>query len=176
MWKPLGTLFLRAGWDFFLVTLPGPGFSSISRRKCRHLLSSLPCSLNYPTTQVFPNSCICYRRQEALARYARTLFLALNSIRPLSADTATPNTYLLLLIYGVSTTTAGLPLLALLLSTPIRSAETIAAGIHSIPKSEHFRMLCNYTPILLIPLMVAVDMAFRLSHSIQNGAAKKKVT
>ena len=87
-----------------------------------------------------------------------------------------PSIYPLLLIYGASTATAVLPCLAVLLKTPITSAETIAAGIHSITPFQQRLLLWSYTPFLLIPLLIAVDMACRLSNLIQTGtvSAKKK--
>ncbi|KAL4067390.1 transmembrane protein 6/97 [Scleroderma yunnanense] len=88
-----------------------------------------------------------------------------------------PSIYPLLLIYGASTTTTVLPCLVVLFTTPVTSAETIAAGIHSITPFQQLLLLSSYVPFLLVPLLMTVDMAFRLSKLVQTGtgvAAKKK--
>jgi len=89
-----------------------------------------------------------------------------------------PSIYPLLLMYGASTATAVLPCLAALVKTPITSAETIAAGIHSITPSQQRLLLWSYVPFLLIPLLITVDMAHRLSNLIRpkKFSDKRKVT
>ena len=87
--------------------------------------------------------------------------------------------YPLLLIYGASTTMTVLPCLVVLLSTPITNVETIAAGIHSITPFQQLLLLSSYLPFLLIPLLMTVDMAFRLSNLVPIRtitAAKQKAT
>ncbi|KAG6326814.1 hypothetical protein ID866_12275, partial [Astraeus odoratus] len=90
-----------------------------------------------------------------------------------------PSVYPLLLFYGASTATTVLPCLATLFATPITSAETMAAGVPPFTSFQQLLLLSSYFPFLLIPLMMAVDMAFRLSKFVQAGtlaAAKKKAT
>ncbi|CAL1715502.1 unnamed protein product [Somion occarium] len=82
--------------------------------------------------------------------------------------------YLLLLIYGASTTTTLLPCLAVLFSTPITSADTIAAKAVSVTSEQRLLLLSSYIPFLIIPLVMTVDMAFRLHHLAQAAAATEK--
>ncbi|KAI6038629.1 transmembrane protein 6/97 [Pisolithus marmoratus] len=84
-----------------------------------------------------------------------------------------PSIYPLLVIYGASTATTVLPCLTVLLLTPITSPETIAAGIHSVTSFQRILLLSSYIPFLLIPLLIAVDMAFRLSKLVKAGEAVK---
>ncbi|KAI6141748.1 transmembrane protein 6/97 [Pisolithus tinctorius] len=90
-----------------------------------------------------------------------------------------PSIYPLLIMYGASTATTVLPCLALLLSTPTTSPATVAAGIHSVTSFQRILLLSSYIPFLVIPLLIAVDMAFRLSKLVKVGTAteaKKKNT
>ncbi|KAN0101022.1 Transmembrane protein 6/97 [Tylopilus felleus] len=75
------------------------------------------------------------------------------------------STYLLLLIYGASTATTTLPCLAVLLSTPITSAHTIASGAQSITVSQYYLLLSSYLPFFLLPVFMVVDMAIRVTRS-----------
>ena len=79
--------------------------------------------------------------------------------------------YLLLLIYGVSTATTTLPCLTVLLSTPTTSAQTVAAGVHSITSFQRLLLLSSYTPFFLIPLLMTVDMTRRVAKLFQAGLA-----
>ncbi|KAI6160693.1 transmembrane protein 6/97 [Pisolithus thermaeus] len=84
-----------------------------------------------------------------------------------------PSIYPLLVIYGASTATTVVPCLAVLLSTPTTSPETIAAGIHSVTSFQQILLLSSYIPFLLVPLLITVDMAFRLSKFVKAGTAAK---
>lgn len=77
--------------------------------------------------------------------------------------------YLLLLIYGASTSTTLLPCLAVLLGTPITSPETIAANVISVTWSQKQLLLTSYIPFLILPLLMTVDMALRISKLVQIG-------
>lgn len=79
--------------------------------------------------------------------------------------------YLLMLVYGASTATTTLPCLTVLLSTPITSAQTIAAGIQSITVSQRFLLLSSYLPFFLLPLFMAVDMTLRIAKLLRTGVA-----
>lgn len=81
--------------------------------------------------------------------------------------------YVLLLIYGASTATTTLPCLAVVLTTPITSAETIAASIASVTAQQRFSLLASYIPFFLLPLLISVDMAFRILHLIREGERAK---
>jgi len=79
--------------------------------------------------------------------------------------------YVLILAYGASTATTTLPCVAVLLSTPITSAQTIAAGIQSVTAAQRFQLLSSYLPFFLFPLFMAVDMATRIVKLVQAGVA-----
>ena len=82
-----------------------------------------------------------------------------------------PTVYLLLLIYGASTVTTTLPCLTVLLSTPITSTQTIAAGVYSITESQRLLLLSSYLPFFLIPLFMMLDMTLRINKLVQAGLA-----
>ncbi|KIJ59216.1 hypothetical protein HYDPIDRAFT_181441 [Hydnomerulius pinastri MD-312] len=79
--------------------------------------------------------------------------------------------YVLMLVYAASTATTTLPCLAVLLATPITSAQTIAAGIQSITSSQRLMLLSSYIPFFLLPLFMTVDMALRIVKLVQVGVA-----
>ena len=76
-----------------------------------------------------------------------------------------------MLIYGASTATTTLPCLTMLLSTPITSAQTITAGVHSITESQRLLLLSSYLPFFLLPLFMALDMTVRVAKLLQDGLA-----
>ncbi|KAK7687288.1 hypothetical protein QCA50_009793 [Cerrena zonata] len=84
--------------------------------------------------------------------------------------------YVLLLVYGASTTTTLFPCLAVLLNTPITSSETIAAKAISITSEQRTLLLSSYIPFLLIPLTLTIDMAFRILRLTQAGVAAEART
>ncbi|KIK99355.1 hypothetical protein PAXRUDRAFT_822835 [Paxillus rubicundulus Ve08.2h10] len=79
--------------------------------------------------------------------------------------------YVLLLVYAASTATTTLPCLAVLLATPITSAQTIAAGIPSVTSFQRLLLLSSYVPFFLLPLFMTVDMALRVIKLVHAGAA-----
>jgi hypothetical protein len=48
------------------------------------------------------------------------------------------------------------------MSTPITSAQTIADNVVSVTTFQYFLLLSSYIPFFIIPLMMTVDMAFRV--------------
>ncbi|KAF9244673.1 transmembrane protein 6/97 [Melanogaster broomeanus] len=82
-----------------------------------------------------------------------------------------PSIYVLILVYAASTATTTLPCLAVLLATPVTSAQTIAAGIPSITSFQRLLLLSSYVPFFLLPLFMTVDMALRVLKLVQAGAA-----
>ncbi|OBZ66680.1 Transmembrane protein 97 [Grifola frondosa] len=87
--------------------------------------------------------------------------------------------YVLLLVYAASTTTTTLPCLAVILSTPVTSASTVAANVFSITSEQRLLLLSSYIPFFLLPLLMTVDMAFRVLKLVKAGsnaqlAAKRK--
>ncbi|KAJ8590788.1 hypothetical protein M405DRAFT_815486 [Rhizopogon salebrosus TDB-379] len=77
--------------------------------------------------------------------------------------------YVLLLVYAASTTTTILPCLTVLMSTPITSAQTIADNVVSVTTFQYFLLLSSYIPFFIIPLMMTVDMAFRVLGLTMTG-------
>ena len=93
---------------------------------------------------------------------------------PLTYSTDCRSIYVLLLIYGASTTTTLFPCLAVLLTTPITSPETITAKAISITSEQRTLLLSSYIPFLIIPLTLTIDMAFRVLRLAQAGVAAEK--
>jgi len=83
--------------------------------------------------------------------------------------------YVLLLVYAASTTTTVLPCLAVLLNTPLASAEILAAHTIAITPSQRILLLSSYVPFLLIPLVMTVDMAFRTLGLLRAGVAAQDI-
>ncbi|KAI9460438.1 transmembrane protein 6/97 [Boletus coccyginus] len=77
--------------------------------------------------------------------------------------------HILMLAYGASTATTTLPCVAVLLSTPTTSAQTIAAGVQSVTASQRFQLLSSYIPFFLLPMFMAIDMATRIVKLVRAG-------
>ncbi|THH06461.1 hypothetical protein EW146_g9602, partial [Bondarzewia mesenterica] len=77
--------------------------------------------------------------------------------------------YVLLAIYGASTSTTTLACLSVLLNTPTTSAETIAANIISVSFPQRMILLSSYLPFFFLPLYMTVDMAFRIEKLVAAG-------
>ncbi|KAL1759203.1 transmembrane protein 6/97 [Schizophyllum commune] len=82
--------------------------------------------------------------------------------------------YPILLIYGASTATTTLPCLVYLYTAPNTNEWTQANNVPSITPQERLILLSSYAPYFLIPLVMAVDMAFRLGRTKKSGKAGKK--
>ncbi|KAI0918070.1 hypothetical protein AcW1_007047 [Taiwanofungus camphoratus] len=78
--------------------------------------------------------------------------------------------YVLLLIYAASTSTTTLPCLAVILTTPLTSSQTVTAELVSITSEQRLLLLSSYIPFFLIPLVMAVDMATRVSKLVKAGS------
>jgi len=79
--------------------------------------------------------------------------------------------YVLLLVYAASTTTTTLPCLSIILTTPLTSAKTLAAGIVSVTTAQRFLLLSSYIPFFLLPLTMTIDMSFRVLHLVRGATA-----
>ncbi|KIL69356.1 hypothetical protein M378DRAFT_184524 [Amanita muscaria Koide BX008] len=77
--------------------------------------------------------------------------------------------YVLILVYGASTFTTLIPCLAVVLSAPSTSATTIANKIISLTFEQRLLLLSSYLPFAIIPLMMTVDMGFRILGLIKAG-------
>ena len=61
-----------------------------------------------------------------------------------------------------------------LYATPNTDEWTQANNVPSITPQERLILLSSYAPYFLIPLVMAVDMAFRLGRTKKSGKAGKK--
>ncbi|KAK7052314.1 putative membrane protein [Favolaschia claudopus] len=77
--------------------------------------------------------------------------------------------YVLMLVYGASTTTTVWPCLWTLLAIPGPSPAALASGIATLTFEQRAMLLSSYVPFCLLPLLMTVDMALRL-HSIVGKA------
>lgn len=72
-------------------------------------------------------------------------------------------------MYAASTATAVLACVAVLFATPLTTPETVTAKIVSVTAEQKKLLLASYIPFLLIPLVMTVDMAFRVLKLVQAG-------
>jgi len=77
--------------------------------------------------------------------------------------------YVLILLYGASTATTTLPCVAVIFQTPETTASTIVQNIASVTSAQRLLLLSSYIPFLVIPLIMAVDMAFRVFNLVEAG-------
>jgi sigma intracellular receptor 2 len=74
--------------------------------------------------------------------------------------------YLLLLIYGASTTTTTLPCLTTVLAVPTAKDAAAALKTVAVTDTQRLLLLSSYVPFLLVPLIMTLDMAWRLSKMV----------
>jgi hypothetical protein len=72
-------------------------------------------------------------------------------------------------LYGASTCTTTLACVATVLNAPTTSAATIAQKVISVTPEQRIMLLSSYMPFFLIPLYLAIDMAFRLQKLASAG-------
>jgi hypothetical protein len=89
--------------------------------------------------------------------------------------TGSRSIYILLLIYAASTATTTLPCLAIILQTPLTSAETIAKGVVSVTPEQRMLLLTSYLPYVCIPLLMVVDMAGRVMKLVTAGVGAENI-
>ncbi|TFK51934.1 hypothetical protein OE88DRAFT_1486556 [Heliocybe sulcata] len=78
--------------------------------------------------------------------------------------------YPLLLVYAASTTTTTLPCLSVVLTTRLASVATAGA----ITSAQRLLLLSSYIPFFILPLVMTIDMAMRVSASVTDGSEAKK--
>lgn len=74
-----------------------------------------------------------------------------------------------MLVYGASTATTVWPCVWTLLATPEPSPAALASGIATLSSDQRVMLLASYVPFFLLPLLMTVDVAFRL-HGIVGEA------
>ncbi|EPQ56635.1 hypothetical protein GLOTRDRAFT_60011 [Gloeophyllum trabeum ATCC 11539] len=88
--------------------------------------------------------------------------------------------YPLLLIYAASTTTTTLPCLSVILTTPlVQTPSSEALTYVTITPAQRLLLLSSYLPFFLLPLLMTVDMAMRVSSLVKAGLSaetQKKTT
>ena len=82
--------------------------------------------------------------------------------------------YPLLTFYGASTATTTLPCILLLLTTPSTDSVIEKAFGPTLSDSQRMMLIASYFPYFLIPLWMAVDMAYRSSSLISKGLKAAK--
>ncbi|TFY76901.1 hypothetical protein EWM64_g7109 [Hericium alpestre] len=60
------------------------------------------------------------------------------------------------------------------MNTPSTSPETIAAGVQSVTLEQRLMLLSSYVPFFLLPLGMALDMAFRVRALAKEGLRVQK--
>ncbi|KAF8500516.1 transmembrane protein 6/97 [Gautieria morchelliformis] len=77
-----------------------------------------------------------------------------------------PAIYLLLLVYGASTATTTLPCLTTVLAVPTAEDARAAVTTVAVTDAQRLLLLSSYVPFLLVPLIMTLDMAWRVSKMI----------
>ncbi|KZT59877.1 hypothetical protein CALCODRAFT_515788 [Calocera cornea HHB12733] len=77
---------------------------------------------------------------------------------------------ILILIYGASTATIVLECIATILSVPATSELTISGGIPSVTEAQRIVLLKAYTPYLVVPTLMTLDMGWRLWKLVDESA------
>ncbi|KAI0352093.1 hypothetical protein OH77DRAFT_814945 [Trametes cingulata] len=97
--------------------------------------------------------------------------------------TGSTSIYVLLLIYAASTTTTTLPCLAVILSTPVSPTPLTASSVASeaakalglsLSAEQRLLLLSSYIPFFLVPLVMTIDMAFRVQSLVSAGGQAQK--
>ncbi len=58
----------------------------------------------------------------------------------------------------------------MLVATPLTTGATLAAKTASVTPAQRLLLLSSYIPFFLIPLVMTVDMALRVSKLVSAGA------
>ncbi|KAJ7251359.1 transmembrane protein 6/97 [Mycena rebaudengoi] len=86
----------------------------------------------------------------------------------------TERIYVLVLVYGASTATTVLACLATVLAMPAPSPDALARGIPTLSSDQLFMILSSYVPFFLIPLVMTVDMAFRIYGLVGDAISARE--
>ncbi|KAJ7678203.1 transmembrane protein 6/97 [Mycena polygramma] len=82
--------------------------------------------------------------------------------------------YVLMLVYGASTATTVWPCVWTLLATPEPSPAALASGIATLTPDQRVMLLASYVPFCFLPLLMAVDMAFRLQGIVRDALSARE--
>ncbi|KAG2011626.1 hypothetical protein CC2G_011720 [Coprinopsis cinerea AmutBmut pab1-1] len=80
--------------------------------------------------------------------------------------------YPLMAIYGASTATTTLPCIVLVLTTPPTGVATVLGS--TVSSGQRLTLLASYLPYLLIPLVMAIDSAYRMAGLVSRALKEIK--
>ena len=81
--------------------------------------------------------------------------------------------YVLLLIYGASTTTTIIPLLEAIIQAPLSDSDLARSSSPLVTRSQKRGLLASYGSFFLICLYLTVDMAKRVVELVRAGRASQ---
>lgn len=79
--------------------------------------------------------------------------------------------YVLLLTYAASAVTTTLPCLTTILATPVTAVASADPTSISVTPEQRTMLLTSYVPFLVVPLLMTVDMGFRVLGLVRAGSA-----
>ncbi|KAF7332386.1 putative membrane protein [Mycena kentingensis (nom. inval.)] len=83
--------------------------------------------------------------------------------------------YILLLVYAASTATTVWPCLATIIATPAPSTDALARGVATLAPQERAMLLSSYVPFFLIPLIMTLDMSFRIYGLVNDALEVREI-
>lgn len=140
---------------------------SSSKRELLHCVHLTIHVLTSLVSQILPSACLPPWDTWSLAKYVH-----INSVKPVILTryfSDSKSIYVLLLVYAASTATTTLPCLMAVWNTPFSSSETRAAKVPSVTPAQRRMLLAAYLPFFLIPLLMTVDMSFRVLKLVRAG-------
>ncbi|KAJ7117711.1 transmembrane protein 6/97 [Mycena epipterygia] len=82
--------------------------------------------------------------------------------------------YVLMLVYAASTVTTVWACVVTIIATPSPSPAALARGIATVSADQRAMLLASYVPFCLIPLVMTVDMAFRVHGIVVDALAARE--
>ena len=79
--------------------------------------------------------------------------------------------YVLLLTYAASAVTTTLPCLTTILATPVTAVASTNPASVSVTPEQRTMLLTSYVPFLVVPLLMTIDMGFRVLSLVRAGSA-----
>jgi len=79
--------------------------------------------------------------------------------------------YVLLLIYAASATTTTLPCLTTILATPVTPVSSVDPNSISVTPAQRLSLLTSYVPFLVVPLLMTIDMGFRVLNMVRAASS-----
>ncbi|KAH9931876.1 transmembrane protein 6/97 [Fomitopsis serialis] len=79
--------------------------------------------------------------------------------------------YVLLLVYAASATTTTLPCLTTILATPVTPVPSADPSSISVTPAQRLSLLTSYVPFLVVPLLMTIDMGFRVLSMVRVASS-----